>query len=106
MLTRTLQMYRSEMDRYLIETLDQETWIEGIRYLLAPTTWKGAPGRITWRGSGVGLTVRALSADRPGRAEADPVSRELINYVFGLLQSARTAADSRAVANDLRKKWT
>lgn len=46
MLTRTLQMYRSEMDRYLIETLDQETWIEGIRYLLAPTTWKGAPGRI------------------------------------------------------------
>jgi len=34
-LSRTLQMQRSELDRYLIELPDQATWIEGIRYLLA-----------------------------------------------------------------------
>lgn len=34
-LSRTLQMRRSELDRYLIELLDPATWIEGIRYLLA-----------------------------------------------------------------------
>ncbi|MGE5288182.1 MAG: hypothetical protein ACM3ML_13490 [Micromonosporaceae bacterium] len=34
-LSRTLQMQRSELDKYLIELLDQATWIEGIRYLLA-----------------------------------------------------------------------
>lgn len=34
-LSRALQMQRSELDRYLIELLDQATWIEGIRYLLA-----------------------------------------------------------------------
>jgi hypothetical protein len=34
-LSRTLQMRRSELDRYLIELLDQATWIEGIRCLLA-----------------------------------------------------------------------
>jgi hypothetical protein len=28
-------MQRSELDRHLIELLDQATWIEGIRYLLA-----------------------------------------------------------------------
>ena len=33
--SRTLQMRRSELDRYLIELLDQATWIEGITYLLA-----------------------------------------------------------------------
>lgn len=42
-LTRTLQMYRSEMDRYLIEMLDQETWIEGIRYLLGAYDMEGRP---------------------------------------------------------------
>jgi hypothetical protein len=34
-LARTLQMRRSELDKYLIELLDPATWIEGIRYLLA-----------------------------------------------------------------------
>jgi hypothetical protein len=34
-LSRTLQMRRSELDRYLIELLDQATWVEGIKYLLA-----------------------------------------------------------------------
>lgn len=33
-LSRTLQMRRSELDRYLIELIDQATWIEGPRYLL------------------------------------------------------------------------
>jgi hypothetical protein len=33
--SRTLQMRRSELDRYLIELLDQATWVEGVRYLLA-----------------------------------------------------------------------
>lgn len=42
-LTRTLEMHRSEMDRYLIEMLDQETWIEGIRYLLAANGMEGRP---------------------------------------------------------------
>jgi hypothetical protein len=31
---RMLQMCRSEMDRYLIEMIEQSTWIEGIRYLM------------------------------------------------------------------------
>jgi hypothetical protein len=34
-LSRTLQMRRSELDRYLIEMIEKDTWIEGIRYLLA-----------------------------------------------------------------------
>jgi hypothetical protein len=33
-LSRTLQMRRSELDRYLIECIEQDTWFEGIRYLL------------------------------------------------------------------------
>jgi hypothetical protein len=33
-LSRTLQMRRAELDRYLIELADQATWIEGIRCLL------------------------------------------------------------------------
>ena len=33
--SRTLQMRRSELDRYLIELLDHVTWIGGIKYLLA-----------------------------------------------------------------------
>jgi hypothetical protein len=33
-LSRTLQVQRSELDKYLIELLDPATWIEGIRYLL------------------------------------------------------------------------
>jgi hypothetical protein len=31
------------MDRYLIETLDQETWIEGIRYLPGAYDMEGRP---------------------------------------------------------------
>lgn len=33
-LSRTLQLKRSEMDRYLIELLDQDCWAAGIRHLL------------------------------------------------------------------------
>jgi hypothetical protein len=33
-LSRTLQMRRSELDRYLIELIEQTTWIEGIRFLM------------------------------------------------------------------------
>jgi hypothetical protein len=33
-LSRTLQMRRSELDRYLIEMIEQDTWFQGIRYLL------------------------------------------------------------------------
>ncbi len=42
-LSQTLQMCRSELDRYLIELLDQDTWIEGIRYLLADRHVEGRP---------------------------------------------------------------
>jgi hypothetical protein len=41
-LSRTLQMRRSELDRYLIELLDHETWVKGVGYLLADAD---APGR-------------------------------------------------------------
>ena len=34
-LERTLQMRRSELDRYLVELPDQATWIEGTKHLLA-----------------------------------------------------------------------
>jgi hypothetical protein len=34
-LSRTLQTRRSELDRYLIELMEQSAWVEGIRYLLA-----------------------------------------------------------------------
>ncbi|MFF3412590.1 hypothetical protein ACFYW8_41940 [Streptomyces sp. NPDC002742] len=38
-LSRTLQLRRSEMDRYLIELLDQDCWAAGIRHLLlSPNT--------------------------------------------------------------------
>jgi hypothetical protein len=42
-LSRTLQMRRSELDRYLIETIEQHTWIEGIRYMLADYKLEGRP---------------------------------------------------------------
>ncbi len=42
-LSRTLQMRRSELDRYLIELLEQRTWIEGIRYMLADYQVEGRP---------------------------------------------------------------
>lgn len=41
--SRMLQMQRSEMDRYLIEMLDQDTWIDGLRYLLADYGAEGKP---------------------------------------------------------------
>lgn len=42
-LSRTLQMRRSEMDRYLIETIEQDTWIQGIKYLLSRPRATGRP---------------------------------------------------------------
>jgi len=41
--SRTLQRRRSELDRNLIELLDQNTRIEGIRYLLADYHVEGRP---------------------------------------------------------------
>lgn len=41
--TRTLQMRRSELDRYLIELINQETWIEGITSLLVNPRASGRP---------------------------------------------------------------
>jgi hypothetical protein len=41
--TRTLQMKRSDLDHYLIEMVDQDTWIEGIRYMLADPELNGRP---------------------------------------------------------------
>jgi hypothetical protein len=42
-LTRTLQMKRSDLDHYLIEMLDQDTWLDGVRYMLADTRLDGRP---------------------------------------------------------------
>jgi hypothetical protein len=42
-LKRTLQMRRSALDRYLIELVELETWIEGMRYMLADYTMEGRP---------------------------------------------------------------
>jgi hypothetical protein len=42
-LSRTLQMKPSEIDRYLLELIDQDTWIEGIRYLLSDPRMKHRP---------------------------------------------------------------
>jgi hypothetical protein len=41
--SRTLQMQRSQLDRYLIELLEMATWAEGIRYLLADHRIDGKP---------------------------------------------------------------
>jgi hypothetical protein len=41
--SRTLQMRRSELDMYLIQLLDQDTWIEGIRYMLADPALNARP---------------------------------------------------------------
>ena len=42
-LSRTLQMRRSQLDRYLIELIDQDTWIEGIRHMLGDRQMPGRP---------------------------------------------------------------
>jgi hypothetical protein len=34
-LSRTLEVCRSELDKYLIELIEKDTWIEGVRYLAA-----------------------------------------------------------------------
>jgi hypothetical protein len=41
--SRTLQMRRSELDMYLIQLLDQDTWLQGVRYMLADPDLKGRP---------------------------------------------------------------
>jgi hypothetical protein len=41
--SRTLQMRRSELDRYLIELLDQEIWLRGVKYMLADPDLKNRP---------------------------------------------------------------
>ncbi len=48
-LTRTLQMRRSALDHYLIEMVEQGTWIEGMRYMLADFDMEGRPWP-TYRG--------------------------------------------------------
>lgn len=42
-LSRNLQLKRSELDRYLIEMIDQDPWVAGIRYLLAGADTPGQP---------------------------------------------------------------
>jgi hypothetical protein len=42
-LKRTLQIRRSALDRYLIEMVQQDTWIEGMRYMLASRDLEGRP---------------------------------------------------------------
>lgn len=42
-LKRTLQMRRSALDRYLIELAERDTWIEGLRYMLADINMAGRP---------------------------------------------------------------
>ena len=42
-LKRTLQMRRSALDRYLIELVERDTWIEGLRYMLADINMAGRP---------------------------------------------------------------
>src|SRR5262245_6124162 len=41
--SRTLQMRRLELDRYLIELLDQEVWLQGVKYMLADPNLKNRP---------------------------------------------------------------
>ena len=41
--SRTLQMRRSELDRYLIELLDQDIWLQGVKYMLADPNLKNRP---------------------------------------------------------------
>lgn len=41
-LARTLQLCRSELDRYLIEMIEHQTWVKGISLTLA-NRW--VPGR-------------------------------------------------------------
>jgi hypothetical protein len=41
--TRILQMRRSELDMYLIQLLDQNVWLQGVRYMLADPNLKHRP---------------------------------------------------------------
>jgi hypothetical protein len=41
--SRILQMRRSELDRYLIELLDQDVWLQGVKYMLADPNLKNRP---------------------------------------------------------------
>jgi hypothetical protein len=41
--SRTLQMRRLELDRYLIELLDQEIWLQGVKCMLADPNLKNRP---------------------------------------------------------------
>jgi len=40
-------MRRRELDRYLIELVEQKTWIEGVRFMLADPTLPKGPGPAT-----------------------------------------------------------
>ena len=42
-LSRTLQMLRRELDRYLIELIEQDTWTEGMKFLLSDHSTTGRP---------------------------------------------------------------
>jgi hypothetical protein len=41
--SRTLQVRRSELDRYLIELLDQDIWLQGVKYMLTDPNLKNRP---------------------------------------------------------------
>jgi hypothetical protein len=41
--SRTLQMQRSGLDMYLIELIDQDTWLQGVKYMLTAADFKDRP---------------------------------------------------------------
>jgi hypothetical protein len=49
----TLQVRRSAMDQYLIELVDQDTWITGLRRMIAAPSAQGRPWP-TYRGEDQG----------------------------------------------------
>jgi hypothetical protein len=64
--SKTMQMRRREVDRYLIELAEQKTWIEGVRFMLtdprrSPKAMALLPGR-----------THRLGAERPN-SETAPV---------------------------------
>ncbi len=72
--SKTLQMRRRELDRYLIELAEQKTWIEGARFMLADPARPKGPGPATGTNTPSGCRTSELGNYPGSRAGMIPSS--------------------------------
>jgi hypothetical protein len=65
--TSVLQVRRSAPDQYLIEMVDQNTWVQEIKQMIADRRSVMPLAHLQWRGSGVDLNTDSPPPSSSGR---------------------------------------